>query len=114
MDSSRGHCLQEVHHSQRRVELWYRHVGGSFVWGETLLGHEQPGCESVENLVVKTREQPDKPSLSSLLPFVPGDQSHRRGLPPACSHGLSTGAAPVDAGLLGEGASRAAHLQPDT
>lgn len=47
MDGSRGHRLQEVHHSQRRVELWNSHVGGGFLWGAALLGHEQPGRESL-------------------------------------------------------------------
>lgn len=46
MDGSRGHRLQEVHHGQRRVELWNSHVGGGFVRGAALLGHEQPGRES--------------------------------------------------------------------
>lgn len=47
MDGPRGDSLQEVHHGQWRVELRYRHVGGGFVRRETLLGHEQPGCESL-------------------------------------------------------------------
>lgn len=47
VDGPRGHRLQEVHHGQRRVELRYRHVGGGLIWRETLLGHEQPGCESI-------------------------------------------------------------------
>lgn len=46
VDGSRGHCLQEVHHSQRCVELWNSHVGGGFVRRTALLGHEQPGRES--------------------------------------------------------------------
>ena len=46
VDGSRGHILQEVHHGERCVELWCRHVGGGFIWREALLGHEQPGCES--------------------------------------------------------------------
>lgn len=46
MDSSRGHCLQEVHLSQRCVELWYCHVGSDLIRRATLLGDVQPGCES--------------------------------------------------------------------
>lgn len=46
VDGPGGHLLQEVHHSQRCVELRCRHVGGGFVRRETLLGHEQPGRES--------------------------------------------------------------------
>ena len=45
VDAPRGYSIQEVHHSQRCVELRYRHVGGGLVRRETLLGHEQPGCE---------------------------------------------------------------------
>ncbi len=46
MDGARGHSLQEVHLSQWRVELRYRHVGGDFIRREALLGDVQPGCES--------------------------------------------------------------------
>lgn len=52
MDGSRGHRVQEVHHSQRRVELWNSHVGGGFLWGTALLGHEQPGRESFPFVLV--------------------------------------------------------------
>lgn len=52
MDGTGGHRLQEVHHSQRRVELRNSHVGGGFLWGEALLGHEQPGRESIPFLPV--------------------------------------------------------------
>lgn len=43
LDGSRGHRIQEVHISQRRVELRGRHVGSDVVWREAVLGHVQPG-----------------------------------------------------------------------
>lgn len=51
---------------------------------------------------------------SRLCVRPPGDQGDGRGLPSARSNGLPRGAAPADVGLLGEGASRQAHLWPDT
>lgn len=35
-------CLQEVHISERHMELWHRHVGGDVIRGAAILGHEQP------------------------------------------------------------------------
>lgn len=45
VDGTRGHCLQEVHLGERRVELRHRHVGGDVIWREALLGHVQSGCK---------------------------------------------------------------------
>ena len=47
------------------------------------------------------------------LPVPVGDQGDRGGLPPAGPHGLSRGAAPAHAGLLGEGSQREAQVWPD-
>lgn len=46
LDSPRSHPVPEVHLSQRRVELWHRHVGGDVVRGAALLGHDQSGRKS--------------------------------------------------------------------
>lgn len=43
LDGSRGHCLQEVHLRQRRVELWRGHVGSDVLRREAVLGHVQSG-----------------------------------------------------------------------
>lgn len=42
LDCARGHRVQEVHVSQRRLELWHCNVGSHGIWREALLGHEQP------------------------------------------------------------------------
>lgn len=45
LDGSRGDCLQEVHLSQRCVELRHCHVGGDVVRRAAVLGHEQSRCK---------------------------------------------------------------------
>lgn len=48
LDGSRGDRLQEVHLSQRCVELWYCHVGSDVVRRATVLGHEQSRCKIIQ------------------------------------------------------------------
>lgn len=45
LDGSWGHRLQEVHLSQRRVELRHCHVGSDVVRRAAVLGHEQSRCK---------------------------------------------------------------------
>lgn len=47
LDGPRSHPVPEVYLGQRRVELWYRHVGGDVLRGAALLGHDQSGCKSL-------------------------------------------------------------------
>lgn len=42
LDSPGGHFLPQVHLSQRRVELWHRHVGGDDIRRAALLGAVEP------------------------------------------------------------------------
>lgn len=45
LDGSRGDCLQEIHLSQRRVELRYCHVGGDVIRREAVLGDVKSRCK---------------------------------------------------------------------
>lgn len=45
LDGSGGDRIQEVHLSQRRVELRDRHVGGDVIRRETVLGDVQSRCK---------------------------------------------------------------------
>ena len=47
LDCSRGNCLSQIHHQQRRVEFWRSVVGGDELLPATLRRLGQPDCELI-------------------------------------------------------------------
>lgn len=70
LDGSGGHCIQKVHVSQWRMELWYCHVGSDVVRRAAVLGHEQSRCK----LMCFDKKNPENPvqflSFSVLLEII--------------------------------------------
>lgn len=125
LDRPWGHCIQEVHVSQRRVELRHCDVGGHGVWRAALLGHEQPRgtdqltgtCFCLRWLILACEGQlwwllalltlgwlggGDGAISSFLLFFVSssGHEGHQRGVQAPRSNGLSVCHLSADAPVL--------------